>query len=223
MAVAIALSETEPCALCPQPQCRLCDCEGGSRHRARLDAGRRDDPMPKRWRWQRPGVEMMAGTTAYVSLEPCAHQSERGPACAEMLSASGISRVVIALQDPDPRTAGKGIALLRSKGVQVDILPSARARCPCSNGWLADAARARPPLRHAQARHLARWLHCFGERGRASGLPGHKHAPMPIWSAPAATRYWSGAAHMKQMPPGSMCACPVWKTALPRRSCSPHP
>ena len=66
----------------------------------------------------RPHAEAMAlaeagsaaqGATAYVSLEPCAHESARGPSCADLLVAAGVSRVVIALQDPDPRTNGAGV------------------------------------------------------------------------------------------------------------------
>lgn len=59
------------------------------------------------------------GATAYVTLEPCAHRSERGPACADLLAAAGVARVVVALRDPDPRTDGQGIARLRGAGVTV--------------------------------------------------------------------------------------------------------
>ncbi len=76
----------------------------------------------------RPHAEAMAleqaggkaiGATAYVTLEPCAHTSTRGPACAQSLIGAGISRVVIALTDPDPRTNGQGIALLQAAGISV--------------------------------------------------------------------------------------------------------
>ncbi len=60
-----------------------------------------------------------AGATAYVTLEPCAHVSARGPACADGLVAAGVARVVIATGDPDPRTDGAGVARLRAAGIAV--------------------------------------------------------------------------------------------------------
>jgi diaminohydroxyphosphoribosylaminopyrimidine deaminase/5-amino-6-(5-phosphoribosylamino)uracil reductase len=47
--------------------------------------------------------EAARGATAYVTLEPCAHDSPRGPACADSLVAAGVARVVVAAGDPDPR------------------------------------------------------------------------------------------------------------------------
>ena len=61
-----------------------------------------------------------AGATAYVTLEPCAHRSQRGPACAALLAEAGVARVVAALTDPDTRTAGQGLATLRGAGVTAD-------------------------------------------------------------------------------------------------------
>ena len=62
--------------------------------------------------------EQAHGATAYVTLEPCAHQGETPP-CANALIAAGVARVVAAVQDPDPRVSGKGIAMLWDAGVQV--------------------------------------------------------------------------------------------------------
>ena len=59
------------------------------------------------------------GATAYVTLEPCAHDSARGPACADLLITAGLARVVIGCQDPDPRTNGAGITRLRAAGITV--------------------------------------------------------------------------------------------------------
>jgi len=60
------------------------------------------------------------GATAYVTLEPCAHHGQTPP-CVDALVASGIARVVIATTDPDPRTAGQGIARLRAAGIDVTV------------------------------------------------------------------------------------------------------
>jgi diaminohydroxyphosphoribosylaminopyrimidine deaminase / 5-amino-6-(5-phosphoribosylamino)uracil reductase len=76
----------------------------------------------------RPHAEAMAlaaagdaarGATAYVTLEPCAHESERGPSCADSLIAAGVARVVIGVLDLDPRTCGQGLARLMGAGVAV--------------------------------------------------------------------------------------------------------
>jgi diaminohydroxyphosphoribosylaminopyrimidine deaminase / 5-amino-6-(5-phosphoribosylamino)uracil reductase len=56
------------------------------------------------------------GSTAYVTLEPCAHHG-RTPPCATALIEGGVSRVVAAMEDPDPRTAGRGMAALEAAGI----------------------------------------------------------------------------------------------------------
>jgi diaminohydroxyphosphoribosylaminopyrimidine deaminase/5-amino-6-(5-phosphoribosylamino)uracil reductase len=71
----------------------------------------------------------VAGAIAYVSLEPCSHQGRTGPCC-EALIQAGLSRVVVAVQDPNPQVSGNGIARLRQSGMQVDV------------GILQDKARA---------------------------------------------------------------------------------
>ncbi len=83
------------------------------------------------------------GATAYVTLEPCAHDSARGPACAMLLREAGIARVVVGCEDPDPRTAGAGLALLRAAGINAELLPSP-ASTRSLEGYLMRAAAARP-------------------------------------------------------------------------------
>ncbi|RPF71010.1 bifunctional diaminohydroxyphosphoribosylaminopyrimidine deaminase/5-amino-6-(5-phosphoribosylamino)uracil reductase RibD [Aurantiacibacter spongiae] len=76
----------------------------------------------------RPHAEAMAlekagsaahGATLYVTLEPCMHRSARGPACADLVVEAGLARVVVGMCDPDPRTAGAGLATLAESGVEV--------------------------------------------------------------------------------------------------------
>lgn len=83
------------------------------------------------------------GATAYVTLEPCAHRSERGPACSDLLVASGVARVVVGVEDPDPRTAGAGLERLRKAGIIADLLPSAEAVASLA-GYLIRAKEGRP-------------------------------------------------------------------------------
>jgi len=78
----------------------------------------------------RPHAEAMAlehagskaqDATVYVTLEPCAHQSERGPSCASLLAEAAVETVIVAVEDPDPRTAGRGIARLRDSGIKCEV------------------------------------------------------------------------------------------------------
>ncbi|MGN1003130.1 MAG: bifunctional diaminohydroxyphosphoribosylaminopyrimidine deaminase/5-amino-6-(5-phosphoribosylamino)uracil reductase RibD [Oscillospiraceae bacterium] len=64
-------------------------------------------------------TESPAGATMYVTLEPCCHQG-RQPPCTDAILASGISRVVVGSDDPNPLVAGKGIDILRRNGVRVE-------------------------------------------------------------------------------------------------------
>ena len=77
---------------------------------------------------QGTGLEDLAGCTVYVTLEPCAHTGKTPP-CTRLLIEKNPRRVVIALQDPNPLVAGKGIDQLRDAGIRVDVgLLEAEAR-----------------------------------------------------------------------------------------------
>jgi diaminohydroxyphosphoribosylaminopyrimidine deaminase/5-amino-6-(5-phosphoribosylamino)uracil reductase len=62
--------------------------------------------------------------TAYVTLEPCPHEG-RTPSCADALIAAGVRRVVVSLEDPDTRVAGRGFARLSAAGLDVEVGPGA--------------------------------------------------------------------------------------------------
>lgn len=140
----------------------------------------------------RPHAEAMAlaeadgksrGATCYVTLEPCAHRSPRGPACADLLIEAGVARVVAALRDPDPRTDGKSAARLAAAGVAVSIGPGEASARRSMAGWLTRSALGRPMVTLklalsldgavAMANGSSRWItgaearaHAHGERSR---------------------------------------------------------
>ena len=62
--------------------------------------------------------EQARGATAYVTLEPCSHHG-RTPPCCDALIAAGVSRVVAAMQDPNPQVAGRGLWRLQQAGIEV--------------------------------------------------------------------------------------------------------
>jgi diaminohydroxyphosphoribosylaminopyrimidine deaminase/5-amino-6-(5-phosphoribosylamino)uracil reductase len=101
----------------------------------------------------RPHAEAMAlteagnksrGATCYTILEPCAHDSPRGPACADLLVLASVARVVIALGDPDSRTDGSGIARLRDAGIEVVLDVGAAEARRAMAGFLTRQAHGRP-------------------------------------------------------------------------------
>ena len=87
-----------------------------------------------------------AGATVYTTLEPCAHESRRGPACSDLLVEAKPARVVIALKDPDPRTSGKGIERLRAAGIEVKIGTGRKAAAACMSGYLTRLRLGRPRI-----------------------------------------------------------------------------
>jgi diaminohydroxyphosphoribosylaminopyrimidine deaminase/5-amino-6-(5-phosphoribosylamino)uracil reductase len=84
--------------------------------------------------------------TVYVTLEPCAHQSPRGPACTDLLLAAKPARVVIGLKDPDQRTAGKGVQRLRRAGIEVTLGVGRDGAKRSLSGWLTRLKRGRPRI-----------------------------------------------------------------------------
>ena len=89
--------------------------------------------------------EAARGATLYVTLEPCAHRSHRGPACADLVAGAGLARVVVGCPDPDPRTAGAGIARIRAAGTPVDLIDHPDCRASLS-GFLTRCSHGRPEV-----------------------------------------------------------------------------
>ena len=135
----------------------------------------------------RPHAEAMAlaqaaeaarGATAYVTLEPCSvRTSRKGPACADLLVAAGVARVVAAVRDPYPKIDGRGFALLRDAGVELSVGVRATAAERSMAGFLTRQRAGRPFVTLKLASSLdgalatrsgeSRWI--TGERARAHG------------------------------------------------------
>lgn len=83
------------------------------------------------------------GGTLYCTLEPCSHAGRTGP-CAPRVAEAGIARVVAAIEDPDPRVQGQGFALLRSRGVAVEVGLGADAASELNQPYLTRVREGRP-------------------------------------------------------------------------------
>lgn len=86
------------------------------------------------------------GATAYVTLEPCAHQGRTGPCCDALITV-GIGRVVASLADPNPLVAGQGFARLRAAGVAVEVGPGAAESRELNIGFFSRMVRGTPWVR----------------------------------------------------------------------------
>jgi diaminohydroxyphosphoribosylaminopyrimidine deaminase / 5-amino-6-(5-phosphoribosylamino)uracil reductase len=83
------------------------------------------------------------GATVYVTLEPCSHHGQTPP-CADALVGAGIARAVVALEDPDPRVNGKGIAMLRDAGIDARVGVEKDAAAELNEGFFLRVKKGRP-------------------------------------------------------------------------------
>ena len=119
------------------------------------------------------------GATAYVSLEPCCHWG-RTPPCTDALIAAGIRRVVVALEDPDPRVAGDGVQQLRAAGLEVETGLCEAEAAEINAGFFCRLRNGRPLVtlklatsldgRIATGRGESQWITGLSARERAHTL-----------------------------------------------------
>jgi diaminohydroxyphosphoribosylaminopyrimidine deaminase/5-amino-6-(5-phosphoribosylamino)uracil reductase len=131
------------------------------------------------------GGDKVRGATAWVTLEPCAHHG-RTPPCCDALIGAGLSRVVVAVGDPNPLVAGQGIERLRAAGIRVDlaagdIVQAARAinvgffsRMQRSRPWVRMKVAASLDGRTALANGASQWI--TGPEARADGHAWRRRA-----------------------------------------------
>ncbi len=97
--------------------------------------------------------EAARGAMAYVTLEPCNHHG-RTPPCANALIDAGIERVVVAMRDPNPQVAGRGIELLTLAGIRAEVGLMATQATELNIGFISRMTRGRPWVRLKTASSL---------------------------------------------------------------------
>jgi len=127
------------------------------------------------------------GATAYVSLEPCCHWGKTPP-CTDALIAAGVARVVLPIEDPDPRVSGRGIARLMDAGIEVTAGVLAEEAAALNEGFFRRIREGRPLVtlklastldgQIATARGESRWITGEPARERAHLLRARHDAVM---------------------------------------------
>ena len=120
--------------------------------------------------------EAARGAVAHVSLEPCCHWG-RTPPCVDALITAGVQRVVVALEDPDPRVAGEGLHKLRAAGLDVEVGLCAEEAAEINAGFLSRLRLGRPLVTLKFATSLdGRIATASGESQWITGPPARERA-----------------------------------------------
>jgi diaminohydroxyphosphoribosylaminopyrimidine deaminase/5-amino-6-(5-phosphoribosylamino)uracil reductase len=115
--------------------------------------------------------EAARGATAYVTLEPCSHFG-KSPPCADALIKSGVTKVVSAMEDPNPQVNGEGHARLRAAGIDVEVGAGAREAAEINAGFLLQLREKRPLFHLKMASSLdGRIATASGESKWITGAP----------------------------------------------------
>ncbi len=120
--------------------------------------------------------EAARGGTAYVSLEPCCHWGKTPP-CTDALVSAGVQRIMVAMDDPDPRVAGDGIRRLRAAGLDVETGLCGTEAAEVNAGFLTRLRLGRPLVTVKLASSLdGRIATAGGESQWISGPPARERA-----------------------------------------------
>lgn len=142
---ALALGESARGQSAPNPNVGCIIVSGGGRVVGRGATARGGRPHAEASALEQAG-RRARDAIVYVTLEPCAHASPRGPACTDLILAAKPARVAIALKDPDLRTSGKGIRRLRRAGIEVTLGAGREAAKRSLDGWLTRLRLGRPRI-----------------------------------------------------------------------------
>ena len=125
----------------------------------------------------RDAGEKARGATLFVTLEPCSHVSpKRDMSCADRVAASGVARVVAAMEDPDARVRGTGFARLRAQGIGVDVGPLADRAAHLNRAYVHHRLSGRPFITLKMAQSLDGTIVSHrGERRQLTGPRAQRH------------------------------------------------